>query len=167
MIDPSLSGLQTLIAKLRDPAGRTAAAFSALSLPLEVWESVPEAEQPGTDVDNRTYVHVGEFQAVGDEVIVTGSDIVADVELNVTIHVISGPRSNGGGGKAEAMRIAGAVARDLGEPDETAFEISDDGQAFAVVLCEIPTVRHFTDADGLTAHSVITARFELDPTEGL
>lgn len=69
------------------------------------------------------------------------------------------------GGKPEAMRLCKA-ARKVLAGGEIVLEADEDGGTFRIVLAHDAGSRHFTDPDGVTAHSVLTVRFEIEPSEG-
>lgn len=171
MSDPSLAILAALVETLRE-SPTIEAAFAGR--PVNVWEQPPSGADDPSSADY-PFIRIGEIQVVSEERIETeaeletGSDgMIADdpSEVFVTLHTFSRPRDDGAGGKPEAIRIAKAVRLVLANPESLVLEIDDDGDAFRLVLGEIRDTRHFTDADGVSAHSVLTARFEVEPTEG-
>lgn len=165
MIDPSLAVLAATIDLLRTDPG-VAAAFG--SEPVAVWSTPPPgADDPGSNA--YPFLLVKEIQVIGTERIVHNGETVDDpAEVFVTLHSFSRPRDTGAdlSGQPEAIRLIKASARAFGDPDDVSLEVDDDGDAFRLVLCEIRDTRHFTDPDGVTAHSVATLRLEVDPTEG-
>lgn len=161
MTDPSRVILESLLIALRASA-KVRAAFGGAD--PQVWETPPT--QGATGDPGYPFLQIGEIQVISDERIENDEDDVIDdpSEVFVTLHAKSRPRSNGEGGKPEAMSIM-AAARDVISKGIDLVE-DDDGTSFRLVLCEFAGVRHFTDADGLTAHSVATPRFDLEPKEG-
>ena len=85
----------------------------------------------------------------------------------VTLSAFSRPRGEdlALGGKPEAIRIMKACRKVLAG-GEIALEPDEDGGTFRIVLAHDASSRHFTDPDGVTAHSVLTVRFEIEPSEG-
>lgn len=172
MSDPSLAILAALIETLRS-APQIAVAFD--ERPVAIWQTVPHgAADPGSDA--YPFVRIAELQVVSEERIETpieletgSDDVMIDdpSEVFATIHGFSRPRQEAElSGMPEALRIMKAVRAALGRPEDIVLEVDEDGDAFALVLCEIRDTRHFVDPDGITAHSVMTARFEVQPTEG-
>lgn len=160
MTDPSLVILAGLIKTLRE-APEVEAAFPGA---VEVWELLPPANAEGATP--YPFGRVGEIQIITDEAIENDDGTVDDPsEVFATLHAFARPGGAGGSPKAEAMGIIGAFRAVLGREDGLALEAGDDGETFRLVLSEIRDIRHFTDPDGLTAHSVCVARFEVEPAE--
>lgn len=159
--DASSVVLVAVLATLR-ASPLVAAAFAVDGAEVAVWSEAPADRGAAADVP---FVVVGDLQSVGDEVVEdeNGAALVDESELFVTVHVWSRPRDDLKGGKPEALRIAKAVRKALST--ELALDADEDGQRFRVVLSDSPESRHFTDADNLTAHSVVTVRYLVEPSE--
>lgn len=165
MTDPSRVILESLLIALQASA-KLRAAFGDQD--PQVWQTPPI--QGATGDPGYPFLQIGEIQIVADERVEIDEEdpdeIIVDdpSEAFVTLHAKSRPRANGAGGMPEAMAIM-AAARDVISKGIALVE-DDDGTSFRLVLCDFAGVRHFTDADGLTAHSVATPRFVLEPKEG-
>ena len=92
------------------------------------------------------YVTISEAQILDD-----GNTCEDDLfEIFVDLHVWSRTV-----GMAEAKTISGALRTSM-----LALEIVTD---WNVPVREVQTIRHLNDPDGLTTHSILTARFLLEP----
>lgn len=159
MTDPALELLASIIA-----AARTAPAVVALfggEDKVAVWEQAPPLEPGDEGADGFPYIEVPSVQVIADEPI-EGQDLedgetVTDdpSEAFADVHVYSRQRGDGTGGKPEAMAFVRALRPVLGRKLEV------DG--FRVTLGHLRDARHFTESDGLTAHSVATFRYLIQP----
>lgn len=96
------------------------------------------------------YVVIGEDQISDD-----ATACAASSEAFTTVHAWARPDGAVQDARIQAKRMAAAVRDAL---------VALPGVAgFDLVLAEFETTRHLTDPDGLTAHSVISHRFLLDP----
>jgi hypothetical protein len=135
MMDPSLPLQQGVYNVLR----------SGLKASIGVYDEVPAKN--GQIAASFPYVQIGEDQVVSE------ADQCHDASaVFATVHVWSRQR-----GKVEAKTIMAQVIQLLDQPIAvTGFQVIsaavDDGP------------RHFTDADGLTKHSVVTIRYRMGPT---
>ena len=92
------------------------------------------------------HVIIGECQEIGDD-----TECASVTDLAETIHVYArGAKPNDG--RSEAKAIADAVRRAL------TVKLTIDGHV--VDDWEFEGSRHFSDIDGLTAHSVVTINYQ-------
>jgi len=163
--DPTLPILEAVVGALRT-APEIEAAFAVEGATLAVWSEVPAGDQDD-GAGGYPYLHVAELQVVGEEPISIDGELVDDPsEVFVTVRAKSRPRSAGddpAGGKPEAARLIGAARGVL--TALAALPDGEDGTGFRIVLSEMRDSRHFTDSDGVTATSVATFRFEVEPAE--
>lgn len=160
--DPATALLAAIIA-----AARTSEAVEAAfaDRPIQVWESAPTEVSGREGAVDHPYVTVPNIQVIGDEPAVVGQDEDEDEVLDdpseafVDFHFFSRERADGKGGRPEVTRLVGAFRRAL------VREIPiPGGYRFRVVLANVRDARHFTDADGLTARSILTVRYLVEPT---
>jgi hypothetical protein len=121
--------------------------YTALSAALgsvaKVYDRVPL--QAGKVAAEFPYVHIGEDQIVPD------TDQCHDAfSAFVTIHVWSRAV-----GKVEAKGIMASCI--------TALAVNLPLDGFQVVTWLVTDIRHMTDTDGLTSHSVATVHYRLGP----
>lgn len=126
---------------------------------VAVWETAPALEAGEEGSDGYPFIEVPSVQVVGDEPIAGTDDdgpVVDDPsEAFVTVDVYSRLRPDGTGGKPEAIAFVGALKTALGRELEV--------EGFRVTLGHFRDARHFTESDGLTAHSVATFRYLIQP----
>jgi hypothetical protein len=123
--------------------GVYAAASAALDPDAKVYDRVPLAN--GKVSADFPYAHIGEDQVVPE------TDQCHDAfSVFVTVHVWSRAV-----GKVEAKRLMARLVAAL------AVNLPLDG--FQVIANRVTDIRHMTDADGLTSHSVATIRYRLGP----
>lgn len=141
MSDPSLALQDAVEQALRTDASLLAAMETA-KVRLYVMSAPVGAPYP--------YVVIGEDQVLDD-----ATECAESSEIYTTVHVWSRVDESVSASRRQAKAMAAAVRRAL------KFIAAVPG--FDLVLAEFETTRHLTDADGLTAHSVISHRFLLDP----
>jgi hypothetical protein len=96
------------------------------------------------------YVLIGEDQVMDDS-----TECAESSEVITTVHVRSRVADDVAASRIQAKSIAGVVRSTIkGLSAVTGFD---------VVLADFETTRHLIDPDGLTAHSVVSHRFLLDP----
>lgn len=180
--DPANVMLAGIIAALR-AAPEVEAAFLVENDPspelVKVWSTPPAAAggegaqgadgYPLIDVAD-IEVNSGEAILLADEAAGGGTDGYLDdpSEVTATIRAWSRPRGGDGetatlGGRPETARLIKAVRHVLARPFD--LEEDEDGGRFRLLLAEAANARHFTAQDGVTAVSVLTVRFEVEPSE--
>lgn len=135
MTDPGLALQGALVATLRGDSA------VAAMVAQRVYDQAP-------DNVAYPYIGIGEIQTIDD-----GAGCIEDaVEIFVTLHVWSRAV-----GRPEAHRIGGAV--------RAALHLADLNLGADLDLVELQyrDTRVFTDADGRTAHGVLTFRALVDP----
>jgi len=138
MKDPSAAISEAVYQKLIAAAGVTALVGSS---PARIWDKVPEGS-------GYPYIRVGDDQAVGD------SNSCFDAwEFYVTIHIFSRHAQYP---RLEAKDIANAVGQAIGDH---ASLIAPAG--FIVTEVELVQSRPLTEDDGVTAHQVMTFRYQV------
>lgn len=142
MKDPSLPVQAAVYAALTG----SAALATAFGGPPRVFDRVP-VDAAGRVTAAFPYVAIGEDQVTSE------ADACHDASsIFVTVHVWSRAV-----GKVEAKTIMAAAIDALDTP------LAPTG--FKVVTQMVESgPQHFTDADGLTSHSVVTLRYRLGPT---
>lgn len=161
MTDPSLELLAALIDVGRTD-DRIAAAFGAQT--VAVWDTEPSRAPGYEGATGYPFIEIPSIQINGDERIDNGVCVFDPSEAFVQISIMSRQRPDGTGGKPEAMAIARAVRAAFGS--ELGLDVEFEGAGrFRVMLGHFVSVRHFTDSDGLTAHSSMTFRYEIEPSE--
>jgi hypothetical protein len=137
--EPSAAISEAVYQKLINAAGVTAFVGSS---PARIWDKIPDAP-------TYPYIRVGDDQAVGDS-----NSCWDGWEFFATIHIFSRhpqyPR-------LEAKDIASQVGIALGN---NASLIAPAG--FHVSEVELEQSRVYFEADGVTAHGVMTFRFGID-----
>lgn len=181
--DPANVVLAGLIAALR-AAPEIAAAFlvenDASPDLVKVWSHPPAAAggEGAQGADGYPFLEVADIEVNSDEAIALaeedaggGSDGYLDdpSEVTATLRAYSRPRGGNGdaaelGGRPESARIIKAARKVLAGAD-VELEADEDGGRFRIVLAEAGNARHFTAQDGVTAISVLTVRFEVEPSE--
>lgn len=106
-----------------------------------IFQDVPANQSP-------PYVTIGESQNVPDL-----ADCIDGSEIFLTMHVITR-----GGGYALAKKIVAAM-------DDVLHEAELELPAHRLVLMERGGARFFKEVDSLTAHSVVTYRALVEPTD--
>jgi hypothetical protein len=96
------------------------------------------------------YVIIGEDQVLDD-----ATECADSSEAITTVHAWSRVGADVSASRAQAKAMAGAI--------RTILKNLSDVTGFDVVLADFESARHLTDPDSLTAHSVVSHRFLLDP----
>lgn len=96
------------------------------------------------------YVVIGEDQVIGDE-----TECSAGSEVYTTIHVWARIDDDVSGSRAQAKAIAGVIRSTIND----AFQVA----GFDLVDCAFRGIRHLTEPDRRTAHSVVTHRLLVEP----
>ncbi len=96
------------------------------------------------------YVVIGEDQILDDS-----TECLESSEAITTVHAWSRVDGDVAASRTQAKAMAGAVRSEL--------KALSGVSGFVVTLADFEASRHLTDPDGLTAHSVISHRFLLDP----
>lgn len=141
MSDPSLALQNGIEAALRgSEALKSAMGLSTVRLyPLSPPDDAPFP-----------YLVIGEDQIIGDD-----TECAASSEAFTTVHVWSRIVNDVSASRAQAKSIAGVIRTLLTQAlPLSGFEVSD---------YEFQQVRHLTDPDRRTAHSVVEHRFLIDP----
>lgn len=169
---PGSAILAAVIAKLRTSA-RVLAAHEG-GRPVSAYQVSPTRAPGLEDSTGYPLIEVPSVQEIGGERL--GGDDEDDIEegdeddnadasgcvfdpteVFVDVHVFSRIRGDVGG-MPEAMNIAAACRRTLGR------RLAVEG-GFKVTLGEWTGSRHFTDPDGVTAHTIDTFRYLIHPSE--
>nr|WP_314437612.1 DUF3168 domain-containing protein [uncultured Brevundimonas sp.] len=141
MSDPALALQNTIEAALRGDAGLLAS-MGLQKVRLYTMSAPVGASHP--------YIVIGEDQVIDDS-----TECAESSEVITTVHAWTRVDDDVSASRRQAKAMAGDVRRVLKSIDAV--------PGFDVVLAEFEDTRHLTDSDGLTAHSVITHRFLLDP----
>lgn len=96
------------------------------------------------------YIVIGEDQIVGDE-----TECAASSDAFTTVHVWSRVEDDVSASRAQAKAIAGLV--------RTILNAALPLVGFVTTEWRFETVRHLTDPDQRTAHSVVEHRYLIDP----
>lgn len=176
--DPANVVLVGIIAALRG-AEEVEAAFAVENpdspVVVNVWSTPPAAAggEGAQGADGYAYLEVADIEVNGGEVILNDEDesdgcTFDPSEVFATLRAYSRPRGGDGdettlGGRPETARLIKAARYVLSRP--FTLDPDEDGGTFRLVLAEAGNARHFTMQDGVTAVSVLTVRFEVDPSE--
>lgn len=118
---------------------------SAALAPAKVYDRVP-LDGSGKVTANFPYGHIGEDQVISD------ADQCHDAStVYCTFHVWSRAV-----GKVEAKTLMAAAL--------LALDAKLTVEGFEIIGHQVVDLRHMTDLDGLTSHSVATIRYRLGPT---
>lgn len=139
-IDPALALLRAMEAALR----ASPAVASAMGGAARVYCMSAPHDAPFP------HIVIGEDQVIGED-----TECLASSEVYSTLHIWSRVEDDVSASRAEALTIAGAI-RSMMRTYLTLEGFQNTVQGFE-------DARHLVDADGLTAHSVVTFRFLLDP----
>lgn len=153
MSDPAADLLLVTIGAIRADAG-VAAEFEGRA--VEVWETAPSRAPGAEGSQGYPFVEVPTIEANFEEFL----DCDDSSEAFAHVHVYDRIAADGSGGKPRAMKIAARIGRLFAA--EGGFEAI---AGFRVVLAELTSTRHFTESDGLTAHSILLFRLLLEPLE--
>lgn len=96
------------------------------------------------------YVIIGEDQVIDDS-----TECAESSEVVTTVHAWARVEDDVNASRRQAKAMAGEIRRIVKSIAAV--------PGFDLVLVEFEDTRHLTDPDGLTAHSVISHRFLLDP----
>ena len=155
MSDPSLELQAALVAAIR--AEPDLVAYFAPA-PVSVWDTGPPKLDPGDGEEGYPFIRVGEGDVgSGERILYTGEGgVVVDDPSDVTtnVHIFArGPDRN-----VICKTLAKGVRLAIGR------ELELEG-GFKNTLGLASSTRHFTESDGLTAHSVVTARHYVESSE--
>ena len=157
MSDPTLEINKALIAAIRAEASLVALFGSGELFParadgVSVWDAGPPDLDPGDGEEGYPFIRVGEFDAVSDERVVYAGGVVDDPsDVTATIHVFARGESRNVIARTISKGIRRAIGREL-----------ELGEGFKNTLGLVSSVRHYTESDGLTAHTVVTARYYVE-----
>lgn len=153
MSDPTLELNRAIFAAARASPGLLAMFPGG----VPIFDSGPPALDPGDGETGYPFIRAADYDAAkeGEPLVDEGGDIFDDpTDVTATLHVFARGSSRNVTARTISKHLAEALAAEL--PIEDGLKI---------VLGQMTGSRHFTEADGLTAHSVLVFSFHIQPAE--
>lgn len=153
MSEPTFDLHRAIIAALRASAALVDL-FAPAAVPVFA-TAPPGADVAGDGEEGFPFIRVADYDLAGlGEPIVLGDVVDDPVEATATLHIFArGPDRH-----VDARQISRAIVSALA--DELAI-----GGGFKIVLGQMDSIRHFDEADGLTAHTVLAFRYHVEASE--